>query len=266
MAYEVANVNIAVDTFNSWVTKTNVVLDQLTNYIVTANNEANGSLTTGNGFVIGILGANTICVPSSLRGGNVQASDTLNITSATVVGNTFTVNSSASQAYLNTNTHIQSSNVYVNAAAITLYNASGSVTVKTPTVTVNATTITVDDANINSNLTIRTDLGLFVSSNTDIGSNTTTPQTVYAFDKSVYSSGKITAQSKKGANVNISEILVAYEDSGNTSQLTVYGSVKAPTSANLGVYSVSSNATHVLLNFTQTQQNTAVKIVANLIK
>lgn len=264
MAYEVANVNIATDTFNGWVTKTNIVLDQLTNYIVTANNEANGSLTTGNGFVIGILGANTICVPSQLRGGNVQSSDTLNVTSNVVIGNTFTINTLAGFAHLNTNTHIQAANAYVNATNITLYGNTLSVPANTVNFTSN--TITVDNVNINSNVIFKTNLQMFVAANSDIGSNTTDPQEVFSFAKSSFSSGKITAQSKNGTNTNISEILIAHDTTTDTAQLTVYGSVKAPTTANLGVYSTTTNATHVVLNYLQSGPSTAVKIVANLIK
>jgi hypothetical protein len=264
MAYAVANVNIATDTFNGWVTKTNLTLHQLTNYIVTANNEANGSLTTGNGFVIGILGSNTICVPSQLRGGNVQSTNTLNITSNVVVGNTFTINSLANFAYFNTNTSIQAANVYVNATNITLY--SNTLSVPSNTVNFNSNTITVDNANINSNLIIRTDCSLIVYSNNDIGSNISTPVDVFSFSKGSFSTGKLSVQSKFGTNTNISEILVAHDTTTNTAQLTVYGSIKAPTTANLGVYSISTNATHVVLGFTQTNPNTSVKVVANLIK
>lgn len=262
----VANVDIATYTFNQWVEQTNKLLYSLTNEIVTANNEANGSLTVGNGFVVGIFGANTIVVPSVLRGGNVQTSNTLNITSATVASGNLTVNSSA--VFVNvtptTTFAVQTSNSYTNTINTTL--TGNTLTIPTNTVNFVSNTITVDNANINSNLIIRSDLTLVVYSNTDIGNITVTPQPVFSFLKTNVSSAKMTGQIKKGSNTQINEILVAYDSTTATPQLTVYGTVSAPPSANLGAYSVSTNATSVIINVLQTQANSAVKIVANLIK
>jgi hypothetical protein len=263
MARSVANVNIAVDTFNGWVTKTNILLDALTNEIVTANSQANGALTTGNGFVNGVFGANTIVVPAVLRGGNVQSSNTLNITSNVVIGNTITINSSASFAYLNTNTHIQSSNVYVNATTISLYSDTGNVNLTATNVVVTATTIKLE-GNINSNLVIKTDMALIVA-NTNLGSNTLA-NTIFQYDKTTYSSAKITSQSKNGTNVQIDEFLIAFDSNANQAVITVYGSVRAPSNANNGVYSVSTNASNVIVQFLQTTVSTQVKTIANLIK
>lgn len=263
MARAVANVNIAVDTFNGWVTKTNVLLDALSNEIVTANNQANGALTTGNGFVNGIFGANTIVVPASLRGGNVQSSNTLNISSNVVVGNTFTVNSSASFAYINTNTHIQSSNLYCNATTITLYSSSGNVNITSTNAAITATTIKLE-GNIDSNLVIKTDLALIVS-NTSLGSNTLA-NTIFQYSKTTYSSAKLTSQSKNGTNVQIDELLVAFDSNANQAVITVYGSVRAPSNANNGVYSATTDASNVIVRFLQTTADTQVKIIANLIK
>jgi hypothetical protein len=266
MTKAVSNVSIATDTFNGWLTQTNVLLDTLTNEIVTANTLANGSLTTGNAFVNGIFGANTVVVPSSLRGGNVQSSNVLNITSATLISGNVSVNTTSNTFVVNSTTtfSVQTSNSYTNATNITL--TGNTVTIPANTVTFTANTITVDSANINSNLQIRTDLGIFVVANTDLGSNTTSPLEVFAFTKAGYSSGKITAQSKKGSNTQINECVVAHDTTTNAAQLTVYGTVQVPVSANLGVYSATTNATHVSIRFKQTNQNTAVKVVAHLIK
>jgi len=266
MSKAVANVDIATFTFNQWVEQTNKLLYSLTNEIVTANNEANGSLTTGNGFVVGILGANTIVVPSALRGGNVQSSNTLNITSATIASGNLTINASA--VFVNviptTTFTVQTANSYTNTINTTL--AGNTLSIPTNTVNFVSNTITVDNANINSNLIIRTDLSIIVLSNTDIGSNISTPVPVFSFLKASSSSGKITGQIKKGSNTQINEILVAHDTTTNTAQLTVYGTVSAPSSANLGVYSATTNATSIILNVLQTQANSAVKVVANLIK
>ena len=266
MTKAVSNVNIATDTFNGWVTQTNVLLSALNNEIVTANTLANGSLTTGNAFVNGIFGANTVTVPSALRGGNVQSSGNLNITSAVIISGNVSVNTTSNTFVVNSTTtfSVQTANSYTNATNITL--TGNTLTASANTVAFTGNTITVDSVNINSNLQIRTDLGLFVVSNTDLGSDTTNPLEVLAFTKAGYSSGKITAQSKKGSNTQINECVVAHDTTTNVAQLTVYGTVQVPTSANLGVYSATTNATHVSIRFKQTNANSAVKVVAHLIK
>ena len=107
---------------------------------------------------------------------------------------------------------------------------------------------------------------MVVFSNADIGSSTSTVLPVFSFTKANASSGKITAQLKKGSNTQINEIVIAHDTTTNTAQLSVYGTVSAPSGANLGVYSASTNATHIIIGVKQTQANSAVKIVANLIK
>ena len=80
MATPISTVNTAADTFQVWIDKFNASANAISNVVVTANSLANGSLTTGNGFVNGIFGANTLVV-TTLRGGNVQAAANLTISS-----------------------------------------------------------------------------------------------------------------------------------------------------------------------------------------
>ena len=76
MSRSVSNVAISTDTFAGWLVKTNVLLDALTNEIVTVNSTTAGANTTGNASVIGILAANIISTPA-IRGG--AAGNTANI-------------------------------------------------------------------------------------------------------------------------------------------------------------------------------------------
>jgi len=260
----IANVNIAVDTFVTWLTRTNQLVESLRTEVVTANAEANGSLTTGNAFVVGILGANTIVVPTALRGGNVQSSNTLYITSASQFGGNLTVNSSATFVDVAANIAVTSANVYVNATNITL--TGNTLSIPANTVAFTSNTITLDNVNINSNLTIRTDSSIIVVSNTDLGSTTASPVGVFDFAKSSYSAGKITAVAKKGSNTQINEIVLAHDTTTNVALLTVYGTVTAPSGANIGVYSATTNATHVIVQFQQVAANSSVKLNANLLK
>jgi len=88
MATPVANLVIATNTWNDLINTLNTLCTLASNFLVTANNLANGSVTTGNGFVNGIFGANTL-VATTLRSGNVQSNGTvLTIFSPITVGNT----------------------------------------------------------------------------------------------------------------------------------------------------------------------------------
>ena len=260
----IANVNIAVDTFVTWLTRTNQIVESLRTEIVTANAEANGSLTTGNAFIVGILGANTIVVPTALRGGNVQSSNTLFITSASQFGGNLTVNSSATFINVAANIAVSSANVFINATSTTL--TGNTLSIPANTVAFTSNTITLDNVNINSNLIIRTDLSTLVVSNTDLGATTGSAVDVFSFAKTSHSAGKITAVAKKGSNTQISEIVLAHDTTTNVALLTVYGTVTAPAGANVGVYSATTNATHVIVQIQQNAANSSIKLNANLLK
>lgn len=80
-----ANVSVAADSFYSWLNKTNDVLTAFAETVTVKGNTA-GDMSTGNGFVTGILGANTITA-TNMRGGNVTTSSVLTFVSNTNVGN-----------------------------------------------------------------------------------------------------------------------------------------------------------------------------------
>lgn len=86
MSRTISNVVIASDTFGSWVSKTNEVATAFAE-TVTVKANTSGDLSTGNGFVVGIFGANTLTT-TNIRGGNVTTSGNLTIISNTVIGNT----------------------------------------------------------------------------------------------------------------------------------------------------------------------------------
>jgi hypothetical protein len=80
-------IDTTTDTFYSWIVKCNSLITLANTEIVTANNSANGAITTGIGFVIGKLGSNTL-VCTTLSGGNTIANSSLTITSNTTFSNT----------------------------------------------------------------------------------------------------------------------------------------------------------------------------------
>ena len=76
------------DTFSTWITKTNSGLSAFANTVTLAANSL-GDSSTGNGFVLGIFGANTL-VTSTIQGGNVNTNSSL-----TIAGNTITFSTSS---------------------------------------------------------------------------------------------------------------------------------------------------------------------------
>ena len=135
------------------------------------------------------------------------------------------------------------------------------------TTSANIANLTVTaSANIQSSVGIQNDYVIVVTSNTNVGANVTGAQTIFSFPKISYSSAKITAQVKTvdNSNTQIQEIVLAHDSSGNAF-LTVYGTVSAPLSANLGVFTTSINNANVELYFQQNTANSRIKVIAHLI-
>jgi hypothetical protein len=113
MARSIANLNISSDSFLNWVTKTNQLLEALTNDVITVSTTITGgnttlANTTGNAQLLGIFGANTIVATDALRGGNATTAATLSITTnTTVTGDTLKVNS---------NVTINTSSLYIGSS------------------------------------------------------------------------------------------------------------------------------------------------------
>jgi len=85
MSTPIANVQTANDTFYAWLGKTNQALTFISNNAVSVAGNSAGGNTTGNGFVIGILGANTVTA-SIIRGGNVDTNTAISVMSNTNFG------------------------------------------------------------------------------------------------------------------------------------------------------------------------------------
>lgn len=85
MSRSFTNVAVNSDTFFSWLGKTNDVLGAYAETVTVKANTA-GDMTTGNGFVTGVFGANTLTA-TMIKGGNVQSNSVLLLASNTNVGN-----------------------------------------------------------------------------------------------------------------------------------------------------------------------------------
>ncbi len=113
-----ANVSIsanASDSFFSWITKTNEMRNAF-QYTVTVSSNAIGESTTGNGFVIGVFGANTLTA-TTIRGGNVGSSGNVAFGSNVDFSTTLTQNnisSVSSFGYTTSNTATQMVDSFAN--------------------------------------------------------------------------------------------------------------------------------------------------------
>lgn len=85
MSRAIGNVFTSNGTFFSWLGKTNDVIDAFTETVTIKANTA-GDITSGNGFVNGFFGANTL-VATTLKGGNVASNTVLTISTNTNIGN-----------------------------------------------------------------------------------------------------------------------------------------------------------------------------------
>jgi hypothetical protein len=134
MAITVTQVNSTSDTFNVWLTTTNQMANLMSTAVVTANSNANGSLTTGNAHVNGIMSSVTMAT-TTLRGGNVQSSGLLTISTNVQVSDT--------QIILGNSTV----NVVANTIAFTLANSTVSYSLIKPTASQKAGTTFYLNAN-----------------------------------------------------------------------------------------------------------------------
>lgn len=176
MAHSITLIDKGTDTFDIWVNRTNEIANVITQEVLTANTNANGAYVTGNSFLFGTFGANTVAVHTTLRGGNVQSSAALvigsnvfvNATSVTVgndtvntVSNTYTfkasnglVTSTLSYAGVTVGANVgaNQTHLYVGNATINVVANSSAILVSNVThqLTLNPGTILLGNATVNA--------------------------------------------------------------------------------------------------------------------
>lgn len=226
MSYPISNVNILTETFESLIIRQNALAWLATNDILTAN----------------ATGADT---------GNTTTSK-IGRLYGTFMSNTVIVQDVLRGGNVTTSANLTvTSNAYI-FGAVTMAN----------------TLAVTGNVSINSDLIIKTDLVTRVTANADIGIDTSNNVLIYTYPKTDFSTAKLLVQVKKGNNTQISEIIMAHN--GSASELTVYGTVSSPASGNssplLATFTSNLNSANVELFILQTQANSSVKVVADLIR
>lgn len=201
-------------------------------------------------------------------GGNLIIRGTGVVNGSLTVSNTAALGNTTVTGFANISSTLAAGNTTVTGFA----NISSSLNV-TGTATVNGAVTINNTASISSTITLITDVVFNVVSNTNIGNANTAsvfnPVDVLVLTKPfVYRSAKITssATTLSGANVQTQEMILALSNTANDISLTVYGTVSAPSTANVGVFTTSINSTAAAIKFTQTGANSSIKLSIQYIK
>jgi hypothetical protein len=141
MSVTITPVDIATDTFTTFIGKVNSVIDALASNVVTTNSSANGAVTSGNAQMTGAVHVNVFST-HSLHGGNNQSSAVLPITSNVSVGNS-TVNVviafnsiTLGTTVVNSSVVSAGANVYANTTAVTVGNSTVNAVLNSTSLTV----------------------------------------------------------------------------------------------------------------------------------
>lgn len=214
-----------------------------------ANLSVTNAVTSINSTSMVITGPTLTISSNTILSGNVSTT-----------GRLLTIASNA--AFTGTNTDIQSLNTTI---------AGNNATVASNTFVVDANTVTFNSpATFNGNLSIASTATLYGDivfgpigrqtgvSNTDIGATTGSPIAMANWVKSEHKGGDITCRVGNTTATRVSKILVATNNTD--SYMTEYAVLKAPTSANLGLFTLTSNTTHAILNFTPNYPNLSMSL------
>jgi hypothetical protein len=283
-------IDVATNTFRNWIDKTNEAIEVLRSQAVTVTSTAGGDTVTGNGFVVGILGANTLTA-TTIRGGTANSSTNLAIITNTninaayvnVVANTliysnstvaaaiFGGNSVATNTTFNSTTFTVNSNVAING---TSHTVSGNLSVDSGVLFVDATNnrVGINTSAPNTSVTVNgsvlvtgslTLAGIQYLANS-ITLSSTSLAVIDTFPVASYRSGKYLVSitdDTSPATFQASEILVMQD--GSSSYLTEYAVVR--TGSSLGSFTTDVSGGNARLMFTPTVANSTIKISRTLL-
>lgn len=244
------------------------------------------TIAVGNGLRGGTVNAAanlTVTSNAVFTGGNTAFTSnlyvqndisTINAIAMNVNGGTVTINSNTAvagnlsftgtRATFTGNVLFNSANATLSSQVTTITSNTLNIDSNTFNISSNNMTVTANvefngDMVVNDALTSYGDINLGIvgkitsAANTDLGATVGTPISVYSWVRTDYSGASIIARASNilDAKKRMSQMLVV---SSNTDVfMTEYATLHAPTSANLGVFSVTSNTTHIILRYTQTE-------------
>lgn len=258
-------INITTDTFNQWLQLTNDMANAYNNVVTTAANSSGDLTNTGNGFVVGSFGGNTVVVYNALRGGNVATAANLTITS--------NVSATGANSYFSSNVFVNSSNLTVNANTFALTGVGGgnAITISTNStitnsvfishfLTLQGNTTVINSASFSNSVSITGTLNhantqSFVTATNAIivtsGASTNSAVSsgnilIDSFNGNSYRGGKYVVSIKDvlGSTYQLTEILLMHD--GTTAYTTEYATLRS-SGTNLAVFSANLSGTTVRL-------------------
>jgi hypothetical protein len=219
--------NIATsDTFGIWLSRTNDLATIASQNAVTVDSTIGGSISTGNGFVNGYFGANTLIARDGIVGGNLSSRGTLNL----IANIAFTYNSSN---LVSVAANSLSSNLTITTNAIYITPIGGNTTIGG-----NNLNITAIATNANTIATI--------TGNTILKANSTF--NIFAVTGNNFATRIVanTTNTSITGNVFLSNTISVNGDASFGSKLTVTGFANLQSSANIGgdLYVVGNTNIH----------------------
>jgi len=224
-----------------------------------------GAVTLSN--TLSATGAVTFANTASVTGA-VTFGNTLSVTNTTTLSNTLVVTGaatlsntlSATGAVTFANTLVVTGNVRFSNTLAVIGNVSFS-----NVLTVTGNSFLTGIVSYGNSESYFIDHALRTFSNSNLGTNISTPVNIFTFNKSAYSSAKMTVQVKGlTGNTQTSEMVLAHN--GTDSYITVFATVASPATEDLGDFSTAINGTDVELKLKQNYVSSATKVIATLIK
>jgi UDP-3-O-[3-hydroxymyristoyl] glucosamine N-acyltransferase len=213
MTISVANIATS-DTFGTWLSRTNDLATIASQNAVTVDSTVGGSLSTGNGFVNGYFGANTLIARDGIAGGNLSSFGTLNL-----IANIAFIYSSSNLVSVTANS--SSSNLTITTNAVNITSSGGNTSISGINLNINSTAINANSiTTITGNTTLKANGAFNVFTVT--GNNTATRIVANTSNTTIV------------GNVFLSNTLSVdgYATFGNN--LNLVGSANIQSSANIG--------------------------------
>lgn len=270
MSKNYTQVTIGTDTFAQWISLTNEMALGFADVVTIAANST-GDLTTGNGYVSGIFGANSI-VATNIRGGTVSTSTSLGLTSNLVISgaqvnstsNTYLV---SSNVYTISNNYVVGSNASVNAVSVLGNSTATAIALNGNTVTFNGNSTFANVVSMSSTLAVTGNVtlagDLTVATHSAFSSNTaslsgTSAQLVDTFSATTYRGGKyvLSLTDTGGSSYQMTEILVMHD--GSTAYTTEYATLRS--GSNLATISANVSGSTVRVYVSPTVSAITLKL------
>ena len=220
MTITVSNV-ATTDTFGSWLTKTNTLATIASQNAVTVDTTSSGSISTGNAYVNGHFGANTLVAYTGVAGGSLAAGNTLNL----ITNTAFTYTGSNLVSF---NANATFSNVVITTNAVYIVPTGGNTTIGGNFLNINVSTTNVTSTSLNANSV------LTLTGNATIKANSSFNSISITGNSSAVTFLANTTNATFVSNVSFSNSIII-ANTANTNRLNVYGATTSNIAGDLRI-------------------------------